>query len=202
MSDDNETKDIFAASPSEAAPSRRGRPPGSRNGGSAVEAETTRRDMREPAPREEDPRARAAKRAAEIRGHRDEMSLDETDRFKVNASEIPAGWAYEWKRKSVYGKEDPAYEVELSRGGWEPVPASRHASMMPKGKFETIERDGMILMERPKELSDDARAAELRRARIQVRSKEQQLTSSPDGTFERERPLVKKSYESMPIPKE
>ena len=117
----------------------------------------------------------------------------------MELNEIPAGWTYEWKRKAIMGKEDPAYEVELARGGWEPVPASRHPSMMPKGKYETIERDGMILMERPKELSDDAHNADLRRARLQVRSKEAQLTSGPDGTFERDRPVVKKSFEAMPI---
>lgn len=182
---------------------RRGRPPGSRNSnklqleGSAPE----RAEMRAPV-RDEDPRARAARRAAEIRGHREEQNLDETDRFKVTASEIPSGWSYEWKRKSIMGKEDPAYEVELARGGWEPVPASRHPSMMPKGKYETIERDGMILMERPKELTDEAHSADLRRARLQVRSKEAQLNASPDGTFERDRPSVKKSYEAMPIPKD
>ena len=74
--------------------------------------------------------------------------------------------------------------------------------MMPRGQYETSERDGMILMERPKELSDDVRAADLRRARLQIRSKEAQLNASPDGTFERDRPLVKKSYEQMTIPKE
>ena len=180
---------------------KRGRPAGSRNGGEGA-ASIDRQDMRAAAPREEDPRARAARRAAEIRGHREGQSLDEVDRFRVSTDEIPPGWSYEWKRKSVYGKEDPSYEVELARGGWEPVPASRHPSMMPKGKYETIERDGMVLMERPKELSEEAKAADLRRAKMQVRSKEQQLNSSPDGTFERDRPSLKKSYEAMPIPKE
>lgn len=180
---------------------RRGRPPGAKTGGVSAETEINRGELRA-SPRVEDPRARAAKRAAEIRGHRQDHNIDEADRFKVNVDEIPDGWSYEWKRKSIYGKEDPGYEVELARGGWEPVPASRHPSMMPKGHYETIERDGMILMERPKELSDEARAAELRRARLQVRSKEAQLTSGPDGTFERDRPTVKKSYEAMPIPKE
>jgi hypothetical protein len=170
--------------------------------GVSAETEVIRGDMRERAARDDDPRARAAKRAAEIRGHRSGENLDEADRFKINQDEIPPGWSYEWKRKTVYGKEDPAYEVELARGGWEPVPASRHPSMMPKGHYETIERDGMILMERPKELTEDAHAADLRKARLQVRSKEAQLNSGPDGTFERDRPLVKKSYESMPIPKE
>ena len=64
----------------------------------------------------------------------------------------------------------------------------------------------MILMERPKELTDEARDIELRRARNQVRSKEAQLSSTPDGTMTRDdsrvRPTVKKSYEAMPIPNE
>jgi hypothetical protein len=173
---------------------RRGRPP-------VIRAEETMPETasNRPEKREEDPRARAAKRAAEIRGHRQDQNIDDANRFRVDLQDIPAGWTYEWKRKAIMGKEDPAYEVELARGGWEPVPASRHPSMMPKGKYETIERDGMILMERPKELSDDANNADLRRARLQVRSKEAQLTSGPEGTFERDRPMVKKSFEAMPI---
>ena len=179
---------------------RRGRPPGAKTGETAPETAIPRSEMRSAAPREDDPRARAAKRAAEIRGHREDHDLNESDRFKVDSREIPDGWSYEWKRKSIWGKEDPAYEVELARGGWEAVPASRHPSMMPKGNYETIERDGMILMERPNELTEEAHDANLRKARMQVRAKEQQLHNAPDGTFERANPVVKKSYENMKIP--
>jgi hypothetical protein len=177
---------------------RRGRPPSVKIDENSSETASSRVEMRAE-PRKDDPRARAAQRAAEIRGHRTEESLDENDRFKINKDDIPAGWSYEWKRKSVMGKEDPAHEVELARGGWEPVPASRHSGMMPKGKYETIERDGMILMERPKELTDEVHQNNLRRARLQVRHKEAQLTNGPDGTFERANPVVKKSFEAMPI---
>lgn len=159
------------------------------------------------AAREEDPRMRAAARAEEIRKHRSGQNLDELDRFKIETSVIPDGWTYEWKRRTLLGKEDPAYQVELARQGWESVPLSRHPEMMPPDwAHGTIERDGMILMERPSELTSEARDVELRRAKNQVRAKEQQLGSAPDGQFGRDhqqvRPSIKKGYEPMPVPRD
>lgn len=156
----------------------------------------------------DDPVARARARAKEIRDNLGEGGLDEgEDRFRINPHEIPEGWTYEWKRKYVLGQHDPSYEVELIRKGWEAVPLSRHPHMMPRGmNMETIERDGMILMERPKELTDEARDVELRKARSQVKQKEQQLSTAPDGTMTRDhpqtRPKLQKGYEPMPIPNE
>lgn len=166
--------------------------------------EPLRVDMRAPL-RAEDPRERAARRAAEVRANIGDMDEGE-DEFR--APPAPDGWAYEWKRKTVLGAEDPAYQVELARKGWDPVPASRHPSYMPdKGNHVSIERKGMILMERPLELVEESKAIELRKARNQVRHKETQLNSAPDGQFERDNkgaPLtkIKKSYEAIPIPKE
>ena len=163
-----------------------------------------RKEIRPPM-REEDPRVRAARRAAEVRNH--VGSMDEgTDDFFIPQEMIPPGWSYEWKRKSVLGQEDPAYAVSLARKGWEPVPADRHPSFMPDGaRFATIERKGMVLMERPLELTEEAREIERKRARAQVRQKEQQLNSAPDGQFSRnnkDASLVKvnRSYEAMAIP--
>ena len=160
-----------------------------------------------PTMREEDPRTRAARRAAEIRNHLG--SMDEgTDDFYIDPQDVPEGWAYEWKRKTLLGQEDPAYQVQLARMGWEPVPASRHPAYMPdNGRHATIERKGMILMERPLELSEEARNLELRKARQQVRSKEEQLNAAPQGHFDRNNKnasLVKvgKSYEAIPVPKD
>lgn len=164
-----------------------------------------RPEMR-PAMREEDPRTRAARRAAELRDHRNGDMDDGVDEFAIDPSDIPEGWSYEWKRRTVLGAEDPAYQVALARAGWEPVPTSRHPSYMPMGgDYPFIERKGMILMERPLEITDDARAAELLKARRQVRQKEAQLNSAESGQFERsnkDQSLVKvrKSYESIPIP--
>ena len=154
----------------------------------------------------DDPMARARARAAQIRENLGELGMDDgEDRFRVNLSLVPEGWNYEWKRQSVFGQTDPAYEVELARKGWESVPTHRHPEMMPVGKgHETIERDGMVLMERPKELTEESKDVELRKARAQVRSKEQQLTNAPDGTMTRDhakvRPNISKGYEPMSVP--
>lgn len=157
-----------------------------------------------PTMREESPAERAAKRAAAIRQH---IAGDEegSDEFYVPHHYVPDGWTYEWKRFTVYNQEDPAYQVQLAREGWEAVPASRHPDMMPSGDHPYISRKGLILMERPKEITDEVRAMDLRRARAQVQMKEQQLNSAPDGQFSRSghselRPKLNKSYAPIPVP--
>lgn len=194
---------------------RRGRPPRSLAAKSAApEMEAVQpasggieRPPMRPSMREEDPRAAAARRAAEIRGHLG--SMDEgTDEFYIDPSQIPDGWAYEWKRKTVLGQEDPAYQVHLARTGWEPVPTNRHPEMMPgQGNHPMIERKGMMLMMRPKVISEEARDIELRRARGQVKAKEEQLAGAPEGGLGHRdhaqvKPKIGKSYEAMPVPKD
>ncbi|NBS71141.1 hypothetical protein EBT31_19875 [bacterium] len=157
--------------------------------------------------RDEDPLAAAEKRAQEIRKHLN-GSLDEgTDKYYIDPTDIPPGWVYEWKRRTVLGQEDPAYQVALARTGWETVPASRHPHMMPQGsKWDTIERDGVVLMQRPEAITNEFRNIDYRRARDQVRVKEQQLSSAPDGQFGRDhaqvKPKISKGYEPMPVPKD
>lgn len=158
---------------------------------------------------EEDPRVRAAKRAAELRGHwgADEMQ-EGTDKFYIDPRIIPPGWSYEWKMHTVLNQESPAYQVEISRAGWEPVTAHRHPEMMPDNyKGMTIDRDGMRLMERPAEITESAKARELRKAREQVGHKEAQLKGSGSGEFQRDNKgdslvKIKKSYEPIKIPTE
>ena len=157
-----------------------------------------------PAMRDEDPRARAARRSAELRQHLGE--LDEgTDEFFIDPSTVPEGWSYEWKRKTVLGAEDPAYTVAVARRGWEAVPSDRHPEMMPRGAtMATIERKGMVLMERPKDITDEVRLNDRRAARRAIQAKEEQLGQAPQGQFDRDhptiKPRVKKSYEPMPVP--
>lgn len=152
---------------------------------------------------ENDSRARAAQRAKELRGHGE--VVDAADDFYIDADMVPDGWTYEWKRHTVYGQEDPAYQIQLARAGWSPVPTSRHSFMMPHdSKAEVILRKGMILMECPTEIVEERRRADLMLARQQVRHKEQQLAGTPEGTMTRDhaqaRPKISKSYEAMPIP--
>lgn len=165
---------------------------------------STRAEKRQPM-REEDPLIRAKRRTAELRDHLGD-DYDSTDDFFISPSDIPNGWAYEWKRKTIMGQEDPAYQVALARSGWDAVPASRHPSYMPDtGNYAVIERKGMVLMERPSEISDEARNRESRKARQQVRQKEEQLTAAKTGDFDRSNKdesmvKIRKSYESLSIP--
>jgi hypothetical protein len=207
------------------APKRRGRPPRTPKAPAPADAPPATPVETPPAPkpaeqaapeierpslrptlREEDPRTRAARRAAEIKNHVGTMDQG-VDEFYVDPRIIPPDWDYEWKRNTVLGQEDPAYRVQLAQMGWEPVPLARHPEMMPSNwSGKTIERKGQILMERPKVLTDEARQIELRRARNQVRQKEAQLNSAPDGQFGRDhdqvKPKINKSYEAIPIPKD
>jgi len=160
-----------------------------------------RADIR-PQIREEDPRARAARRAAELREHLGDLDEGHDD-FAIPMDIVPPGWSYEWKRKTVMGAEDPAYMQALIRKGWEPVPTKRHPDFMATDdKNPNIERKGMILMERPQEITDEARAIERKKARSEINNKEAQLNSVESGQFEREGVKIKKSYEPMPIPRD
>lgn len=182
---------------------------GLKKAGEAVQEAAPERPPLRANPKAEDPRERARRRAEEIKQHLGE--LDEgTDDFYIPPSMIPDGWTYEWKRHTIFNQEDPAYTVQLAREGWEHVPVDRcpmHQSMMPANwAKKTIERKGMVLMERPLEITAEVRKIELQRARQQVRVKEQQLAATPDGTMTRDDPRVapkiKKSYEAMPIPED
>jgi len=166
---------------------------------------SSRPDMR-PELRDDDPRTAAKRRAAVILGHLG--SMDEgIDEFYFSPDQIPDGWTYEWKRRTIMGQEDPAYQVALARTGWEAVPSRRHPEMMPAGwKGETIERKGMVLMQRPREITERIEELDLRKARNQIKAKEQQLNAAPPGTMQSEytnaktKPKISKSYEAMPIP--
>lgn len=165
-------------------------------------ASTSDRPSMRPSMREDDPRAAAARRAAEIRGHLGD--LDEgTDEFR--APPAPDGWTYQWKRRVNMGQEDPAYQVKVARDGWEPVPTARHPETMPHdGKNPIIERKGMVLMQMPTSIIEEKRAIELRRARGQVLGKQQQLSQAPEGQFERssKETKIRNSYEPLQVPNE
>ena len=157
-----------------------------------------------PPMREEDPRAAAARRAAEIRSN--QVEDDGVDEFKLPRA--PDGWTYEWKTKSVMGAINHAHLTELRRQGWEEVPTSRHPEEMPLGGHDPIiERKGMILMQRPTVIVEEARAIQIAKARNQVRFKEEQLSGTPEGglghrNHDQVKPRISKGYEPLAVPKE
>ena len=100
------------------------------------------------------------------------------------------------------GEEQHAYQVEVARQGWEAVPLSRHPDLMPAGwQGETIEVDGLVLMERPKVFTEEARAEEMRAAREAVLTKEAQLRDGRAGDLgPREVHRFSKSRSAIAIP--
>jgi hypothetical protein len=129
--------------------------------------------------------ARARARVAEIRATHgdDDFSDVYVDKWFAQA---PDGWVYEWKTHSVWNKEYPQYLSGLQRTGWSPVEAARHRELLyPEYEGEKIIIDGMILMERPKELVDRVRKREQWNANEVVRNSERKLAEAPTGTAPR-----------------
>lgn len=200
-------------------PTRRGRPPGRPPGRPAVrkiEVEGLQVDQHIEAAQQQfnqaaavpkmaqNPRARAKARAAQLL---DNIDFDaSSDEFAIDMHDIPDGWTYEWKRHTVLNAEDPSHQMHLASTGWEPVPANRHPNMMPIGyNGAYIERKGMMLYERPAEITDRFRRRDEKEATSRVQAIEEQLTGAPSGHFERNNkgsPLAKinKTYERMAIP--
>ena len=115
-------------------------------------------------------------------------------RFKANGQSI------EWKRESLMGQADPHYDVRLREQGWLPVDSKHYPELVPNGFKGPIRMDGMVLMERPVELTAEARAEDTRDARAQVRTKEQQLGATPNDNLPRKVLSHGRSYEPVAVP--
>lgn len=156
-------------------------------------------------PRKEDVALRAAARSGPVR-ERKRKGGQLLDRFRVD--NIPPDTSYEWKRVTVAGKNDPSYDVMMREQGWEPVDSGRHPELVAEGHTGAIIRDGLMLMERPIELTREAQAEDRAAAREAVSAKKQQLGETPTGTLPRDHPSARKvtgvntTYESLPIDEE
>ncbi len=107
------------------------------------------------------------------------------DKFEIPAHLIERGWTYEWKRFTTFGQEDRAYMMGLEENGWTPVPADRHPQFMGPDHKGFILRDGMILMERPEELTRQARMEEDEAAREEIRIQRRKNGETPSNQLDR-----------------
>jgi hypothetical protein len=111
---------------------------------------------------------------------------DTPDRLRINPALIPEGMAAQWVTDSVYGQAVPQHRADFERKGWTPVhqedfDGQFDGMFMPKGATGEIIVDGLVLMMRPKELSDKAARMDKRRAQEQVMIKEQSLRGGDIG---------------------
>lgn len=132
-------------------------------------------------------------RVDEIRSRRRTRKGAQADKFYIDPKTIPVGWDYQWRRISCLNERDPGYEVMLYQQAFTPVPAKRHPEMSPPGfSGDTIERDGLLLMERPMRLTKEAQLEDLEEARARVASRKLQLGETPPGTLPRDHETVRR----------
>lgn len=107
----------------------------------------------------------------------------------VNEFEIPEhmrdpNWDLQWVRTSTIGKGDPSNVNMMMEQGWRPVTHKHYPNIFPDLKGQThIERDGLMLMERPMSLTQQA-IAEDRRSAIELRQVQAEAFGErplPDG---------------------
>lgn len=102
-----------------------------------------------------------------------------TDQFEIPASMIPPGWDYQWNPVTVMGNGEVVRDTQMTMyaNGWRPVPAERHVKdhLVEHSAKGHIIRGQMILEERPKSLSEEARAEDLRNARQLVSDRNESL---------------------------
>lgn len=124
--------------------------------------------------------------APRIRTRRSKSTVNE-DQFYIPMDEIPEGLNYEWKRYENVGQQDPFYIARMREQGWEPVSPKMHPNWVPPGYKEPhIIKGGQILMERPMELTLEARKELRQLSKQQVVEAEQRLGMTGKGEATRE----------------
>lgn len=126
------------------------------------------------------------------------------DKFYIPQDIIPDGWSYEWKTESILGEPQTAHQMHMAENGWTPVMADRHPGLfMPNDYKGPIRRDGMVLMERPIELTQEARYEEQLAAQQLMNAQKEQLgLALPSGFDQRHpgaRPKVNRSFEPADV---
>ncbi len=124
-----------------------------------------------------------------------------TDIFHIPDEIVPKNYSYQWNVMEVLGRAEISAQLGMLENGWRNVPAGRHKGMfMPEGTADdaAIIRDGLVLQERPIELTMEARAEEYAKAGGLMRDSQQQLgltKAMPDG-FDRNNSSLKRMERS------
>jgi hypothetical protein len=119
--------------------------------------------------------------------------------FQIDRSAIPDGMSYEWSRVTYAGKEDVRQQARRQRHQWTPVPKKRHPEIVGREAAErdpegAIIVDGLMLMERPAFVTEEADDIRTAKARDRVRNQVKSLKLTPEGQLPRVRAQAKKKY--------
>jgi hypothetical protein len=128
------------------------------------------------------------------------------DKFHVDVVDIPDGMSYQWVAITVAGAEQRNSIAQFQQNGWESVPMSRYPGRYGPEKLngkpnnEPIIIDGLMLCERPIELTIEAREEEIGAARELIRTRNEQFVPKlPESRSRRGTELrAKRTIEGMP----
>lgn len=134
-------------------------------------------------------RQRAAVQRAEPRA--DTQRLVRTrrrteNRFHIDEAMIPPNASWEWKTAKVGAQPQDDHIGQLMDNHWRKVDKTKYPNLV-------TEKDGMILMERPLYLTQDARREDLAIALDQVERVSDSAIEAPSGTMTRSHASVKKN---------
>jgi hypothetical protein len=99
------------------------------------------------------------------------------NRFELDESRIPPNMSYEWKCKTIMGQENIEGLINYEANRWTSVPPERHPELTGSraSQMREIVRAGLVLMERPKEITAIVKDQEEFEARNQVSTQLQRL---------------------------
>lgn len=113
------------------------------------------------------PDPRGGMRANEALGRDGEIikrDVSDGSQWHIPENVTEPGWSYQWCRNSVLNQPDVTEMTIMHRAGWRPVPSSRLGG---DGDGDIV-REGLILMERPKALTEQAEREDQEKASRQV----------------------------------
>lgn len=107
------------------------------------------------------------------------------DIYHVPPGFEPDGYTYQWKALTVLNEDARAHQTALQANGWRSVPAERHDGYWTApGTKGSVIVQGLMLMELPTVLVEEARADDKRNADAQLRNaKAEKLESNMTGGF-------------------
>lgn len=128
------------------------------------------------------------------------------DKFHIDPADIPDGMSYQWIAITVAGAEQRNSIAQFQQNGWEAVPMSRYpgrygpANHQGKLNNDPIVIDGLMLCERPIELTIEAREEEIGSAKELIRTRNDQFVPRmPEARARRGTELrAKRTIEGMP----
>lgn len=144
-----------------------------------------------------------------------DASTPETpDRLSISPELIPEGMSLQWVTSTVFGQDMSQHRSRFEARGWTPVhqddfDGQLDGLFMPKGHSGEITVDGLVLMARPKQMTDRAHHANKVKAMQQVAIKEQAMRGGDLNTpFDTQHPSavrvtqVNKTMERIVVPED